>query len=184
MQQLVLQHQLSSIGTIVSFGRPPNLTGVSYKKNILVGTSRACVLVFFFLQKDSPLVAMLWPWDVGQDTEGQTNRGTISSSYFRQAVKPPLRNNYTLDVKNSHLINVKNSHSDHRAQPLSGFPVFQAFLNSSGPFLRSVQIWWENLTTPLPRPLHPPLVRPIDSEYVVLKKFFFFKNFWGRTPLI
>ncbi len=38
------------------------------------------------LQKGSPLVAMLWPWAVRKDTEGRTNRRTVSCSYFRQAV--------------------------------------------------------------------------------------------------
>ena len=48
VQQLVLQHQLSSIGTIVILWTPPQISGgVSYEKNISVGTNRACVLAFY-----------------------------------------------------------------------------------------------------------------------------------------
>ncbi len=40
-QQLVLQHQLFSIGTTVNFGRPPNLWRGAMKIIFVGGTTRA-----------------------------------------------------------------------------------------------------------------------------------------------
>ncbi len=46
-QQLDLLHQLSSIDTIVNFWSPPKSQGGIYGKNILVGTTRAYVLITY-----------------------------------------------------------------------------------------------------------------------------------------